>query len=63
MQFMNSKDTVIGLIQDMPKKISMSEIVYRLHVIDEIKKGEDDFAKDHILSHAALKKKMAKWAM
>jgi len=58
---MKSKDTVIGLVQDMPGKITMSEIVYRLHVIDEIRKGEADIKAGRVISHHAMKAKVKKW--
>jgi hypothetical protein len=58
---MTSKDTVIGLVQDMPGKVGMSEIVYRLHVIDEIRKGEADIKAGRIKSHAEMKAKIKKW--
>jgi hypothetical protein len=58
---MTSKDTVIGLVQDMPGKISMSDIVYRLHVIDEIRKGEVDIKGGKLISQADMKSKIKKW--
>ena len=57
---MTSKDTVIGLVQDMPSRIGMSEIVYRLHVIDEIRKGEADINARRIIPHEAMKCKIKK---
>jgi len=58
---MTSKETVIGLVQDMPGRITMSDIVYRLHVIDEIRKGEMDIKAGRVVSHAAMKAKVKKW--
>jgi predicted transcriptional regulator len=58
---MTSKDTVIGLIQEMPGKITISEIVYRLHVIDEIRKGEADIKAGRVISQSAMKAKIKKW--
>ena len=61
MKYMTSKDTVIGLVQDMPGRITMSDIVYRLHVIDEIRKGEADIKAGRVISHSAMKAKAKKW--
>jgi predicted transcriptional regulator len=45
----------------MPGKITMTDIVYRLHVIDEIRKGESDIKAGRVISHAAMKAKVKKW--
>ncbi len=59
---MKSKEIVIGLVKDMPGRINMSEIIYRLHVIDEIRKGEDDIQHGRVFSMAQMNKRSAKWA-
>jgi predicted transcriptional regulator len=57
---MTTKETVIGLVQDMPGRINMSEIVYRLHVIDEIRKGELDIKDGRVISHNEMKSRIKK---
>lgn len=55
---MTTKETVIGMIHEMPGSISISEIVYRLHVIDEIRKGESDIKNGRTITHESMKSKI-----
>jgi predicted transcriptional regulator len=58
---MTTKDLVIDLVKGMPPKISMSDIVYRLHVIDEIKKGEVDIKEGRLIPQTKMRPKIKKW--
>jgi hypothetical protein len=60
---MNNKEKVIGMVLEMPSRITVSEIVYRLHAIDEIKKGEKDIRARKYKTHDQMKKKYAKCLM
>ena len=55
------KEEAIQLISEMPEPVDIDELMYRLYVIDKIRKGKDASSKGETLSVEALKKEMEKW--
>mgnify|MGYP006274609821 CR=1 FL=1 len=55
------KEEAIQLISEMPEPVDIDELMYRLYIIDKIRKGKDASSKGETLSVEALKKEMEKW--
>lgn len=55
------KEEVIKVISRMPEPFDINEVMYRLYVIDKIRKGKDASAKGDTISIDALKKEVEKW--
>jgi len=55
------KEEVIKVISRMPEPFDIDEVMYRLYVIDKIRKGKDASAKGDTISIDALKKEVEKW--
>ncbi len=55
------KEEVIRLISQMPEPVDIDEIMYRLYVIDKVRKGKDASSRGETLSVEDLKKDIEKW--
>jgi len=55
------KEEAIKMISGMPEPVDIDEIMYRLYVIDKIRKGKDASAKGDTISIDALKKEIEQW--
>ena len=55
------KEEAIRLISQMPEPVDIDEIMYRLYVIDKVRKGKDASSKGETLSVEELKKDIEKW--
>jgi hypothetical protein len=55
------KEEVIKVISRMPEPFDIDEVMYRLYVIDKIRKGRDASAKGDTISIDTLKKEVEKW--
>lgn len=55
------KEEAIQLISAMPEPVDIDEIMYRLYVINKIRKGKDASGKEETVSVEELKKEMEKW--
>jgi len=55
------KEEAIKMISGMPESVDIDEIMYRLYVIDKIRKGKDASAKGDTISIDALKKEIEQW--
>ncbi|MGM0787132.1 MAG: hypothetical protein ACQETG_05410 [Thermodesulfobacteriota bacterium] len=55
------KEEVIRLISQMPEPVDIDEIMYRLYVIDKVRKGKDASSRGETLSVEDLKKEIEKW--
>lgn len=55
------KEEAIKVISSMPEPVDIDEIMYRLYVIDKIKKGRDASEKGDTISIDALKKEIEQW--
>lgn len=55
------KEEAIQLISQMPEPVDIDEIMYRLYVIDKVRKGKDASSRGETLSVEDLKKDIEKW--
>lgn len=55
------KEEAIQLISQMPEPVDIDEIMYRLYVIDKVRKGKDASSRGETLSVEDLKKEIEKW--
>jgi hypothetical protein len=55
------KEEAIKVISSMPEPVDIDEIMYRLYVIDKIRKGRDAAEKGDKITIDALKKEIEQW--
>ena len=55
------KKEAIGAISKLPESADIDDIMYRLYVIDKIKKGQDAVKKNETVSIESLKDEMQSW--
>jgi len=55
------KDEVLKAIASLPDDVPIDEIMYRIYVIDKIRKGQKDVREGRVLSTDELKKEIEKW--
>ena len=55
------KQEAIHTITQLPDDVDMDEIMYRLYVLDKIRKGQDDIAKGRVISAEDLKREIDQW--
>jgi len=55
------KKQVIGAILKLPESADIDDIMYRLYVIDKIKKGQDAIKEGKTISVESLKEEMKSW--
>ena len=57
----NLKEEAISAISKLPKSANIDDIMYRLYVIDKIKKGQEAIRNGEIISVEALKEELKSW--
>ncbi len=55
------KQESIKAISKLPEESNIDEIMYRLYVLDKIKKGKEAVLKGEVLTIKELKKEAATW--
>ena len=55
------KRQAIGAISKLPESADIDDIMYRLYVIDKIKKGQDAIKDGKTVSVESLKEEMKSW--
>jgi hypothetical protein len=55
------KKEAIKVISALPENVGLDEIMYRLYVIDKVKKGESAIREGKTISSEDLKKEIASW--
>jgi hypothetical protein len=55
------KQEAIKVISALPENVDLDEIMYRLYVIDKVKKGESAIKEGKSISNDELKKEIASW--
>jgi hypothetical protein len=58
---MTTKDIAVNLINALPKKATMDDIIHALYVHAKFKKGEEEIKKKKGISHDSVKKRLSKW--
>jgi predicted CopG family antitoxin len=55
------KEEAVNALSKMPKSASVEDMMYRLYVIDKIKKGQNAYLQGKVLSQEELKKEIESW--
>jgi hypothetical protein len=55
------KEDAIRSLNDLPDNVDMETMMYRLYVLSEIKKGQEDILKGNVISQEALEKDSLTW--
>jgi hypothetical protein len=55
------KQEAIKVISALPENVDLDEIMYKLYVIDKVKKGESAIKEGKSISSDELKKEIASW--
>jgi hypothetical protein len=55
------KQEAIKVISALPENVDLDEIMYKLYVIDKVKKGESAIKEGKTISSEDLKKEIASW--
>ncbi len=55
------KKEALRALASLPDTANVDDMMYRLYVIDRIRKGEKNIAEGKTISHEKLVKKSAKW--
>lgn len=55
------KQDIINLVSDLPEQFDMEEFMYKLHVLDKVKKGQKDIKKGNYTTVDELRKEIEKW--
>jgi hypothetical protein len=58
---MKLKEEAIQAIESLPKNAKLDDIMYRLYVIDKVRKGQKAVKEGHVLDIDQLKQEMTKW--
>lgn len=56
-----AKQEALKTINQLPENTDMDEIMYRLYVLDKIRKGQDAVEQGQTLSSKALKREIDSW--
>jgi len=57
-----SKSEIERILQELPEKVDVEEMMYRLYLLQKIQSGEADIREGRRLSHAeAMKRLSGKW--
>ena len=55
------KQEALNTIGQLPEDVDMDEIMYRLYVVDKIRKGQQAVEDNQTISHEDIKKEINKW--
>lgn len=55
------KEEAINAISKLPESVDVDEIMYRLYVIDKIRKGQKAILEGRTISLESLKEEMKSW--
>lgn len=55
------KQEALEIIGKLPEDTDMEEIMYRLHVIDKIRKGQEAVKQGRTIDNEALKREIESW--
>lgn len=61
MQTHNAKQEALDVIQRLPDTVDMEEIMYRLYVIENVRKGQEDAANGNTIPAEDLLKEIDTW--
>jgi predicted transcriptional regulator len=56
------KSKLEGLLKELPEKVDIEDVMYRLYLLEKIEAGEKDIAEGKTLSHTdAIERLSKKW--
>jgi hypothetical protein len=55
------KQEALNAISKMPDSVNIDEIMYRLYVIDKVRKGRESVWQGNVISVEELKEEMKSW--
>ncbi|HCC68931.1 MAG TPA: hypothetical protein DEP99_03490 [Nitrospiraceae bacterium] len=55
-----AKDKLEGLFKELPDKVDVEELMYRLYVLQKIEAGEIDIKEGRVLEHSDVKERLSK---
>jgi len=55
------KQDIINLVSSLSEKFDMEEFMYKLYVLDKVKKGQKDIKEDNFISSDELRREIEKW--
>ncbi|MFU8778642.1 MAG: hypothetical protein ACNA7M_13380 [Roseovarius sp.] len=61
MQLHTAKQDALEAIQRLPDNVDMEEIMYRLYVLEKVRKGREDVANGRVISAEALRQEIQSW--
>ena len=56
-----AKQDALEVISQLPDTADMEEIMYRLYVLNKVRKGQDDVEQDRLTPAEDLKHKIEQW--
>ncbi len=61
MQTQSLKQEALESLRNLPEDADLDEIMYRLYVIDKLRKSRKAIEKGEVISHEALKREIEQW--
>ena len=55
------KQDIMNLVSNLPEKFDIEEFMYKLYVLDKVKKGQRDIRKGNFIAADELRKEIEKW--
>jgi len=55
------KQDIINIISSFPEVFDIEEFMYKLYVLDKVKKGQQDILKGDFLTTDELRKEISQW--
>ncbi|MGB3459470.1 MAG: hypothetical protein WBB08_09310 [Halobacteriota archaeon] len=56
-----AKQQVIDMIEDLPERIDVDELMYRLYLREKLEAAEEDVREDRLISHEEVVNETTKW--
>lgn len=56
-----AKQDALNTINQLPDSADMEEIMYRLYVLDKVRKGQEDVEQGRVIDAEALKREIEQW--
>ncbi len=57
----SAKQEALDAIQHLPDNVDMEEIMYRLYVLEKVRKGREDVANGRVISAEELRREIQSW--
>ena len=56
-----AKSEVLRLVRRLPAKVDLEDLIYQLYLREKIARAEADIAAGRTLTHAEVRKRVARW--